>query len=98
TRLADAPCTVRLFHANFAELADVLAEASTPLVDSVLADLGISTNQLFDPEYGLSFAQEMHLDMRIDPRIRRTAADLVNQLREDDLANVLYENAQEYYS
>lgn len=98
TRLADAPCTVRLFHANFAELEDVLAEASTPLVDSILADLGISTNQLFDPEYGLSFAQEMHLDMRIDPRIRRTAADLVNQLREDDLANVLYENAQEYYS
>src|SRR3954447_3980092 len=51
TRLADAPCTVRLFHANFAELEDVLAEASTPVVDSVLADLGISTNQLFDPEY-----------------------------------------------
>ena len=36
--------------------------------------------------------------MRIDPRIRQTAADLVNSLRQDDLANVLYELAQERYS
>ena len=97
-RLADAPCRVRLFHANFSELPDVLAEADTPHVDGILADLGLSTNQLFDPHYGLSFAQPMPLDMRIDPRVRRTAADLVNSMREDDLANVLYEHAQERYS
>jgi 16S rRNA (cytosine1402-N4)-methyltransferase len=36
--------------------------------------------------------------MRLDPRIRQTAADLVNRLREEDLANVLYELAQERYS
>src|SRR2546423_12559201 len=40
-RLGNVPCTVRLFHANFAELSDVLAQATTPLVDGVLADLGI---------------------------------------------------------
>ena len=62
---------------------DVVAQATTPLVDGILADLGISTNQLFDPDYGLSFAQAMPLDMRIDPRIRQTAADLVNSMRED---------------
>ena len=97
-RLRDAPCRVRLFHANFAELGEVLAEVGAKHVDGVLADLGLSTNQLFDPHYGLSFAQPMALDMRIDPRLRRTAADLVNQTREDDLANVLYELAQERYS
>jgi 16S rRNA (cytosine1402-N4)-methyltransferase len=97
-RLADAPCRVRLFHANFAELDDVLAEVKPPRVDAILADLGLSTNQLFDPAYGLSFAQTMPLDMRIDPRINETAADLVNEMREDDLANVLYELAQERYS
>src|SRR4051812_19442643 len=97
-RLADAPCRVRLFHANFAELPEVLAEVGTPHVDAILADLGLSTNQLFDPHYGLSFAQAMPLDMRIDPRLSRTAADLVNTMREDDLANVLYELAQERYS
>ena len=97
-RLKDAPCTVRLFHANFAELAEVLAEVGVPQVDAILADLGLSTNQLFDPHYGLSFAQPMPLDMRIDPRLSATAAHLVNTMRETDLANVLYELAQERYS
>src|SRR4051794_14070946 len=47
-RLAGAPCEVRLFHANFAELPDVLAELDLTGggVDAILADLGISTNQL----------------------------------------------------
>src|SRR5437764_14983314 len=47
SRLADAPCEVRLFHANFGELVDVLSEAGAPHIDAILADLGISTNQLF---------------------------------------------------
>jgi 16S rRNA (cytosine1402-N4)-methyltransferase len=98
TRLAAAPCEIRLFHANFAELPDVLDELEIDHVDGILADLGISTNQLFESHYGMSFSSEMPLDMRIDPRIRRTAADLVNQMPEEDLANVLYELAQERYS
>ena len=79
-RLKDAPCRVRLFHANFAELMDVMEAADLTKVDGILADLGISTNQLFDADYGLSFAAPMPLDMRIDPRSDRTAADLVNKL------------------
>ena len=97
-RLADVPCQVRLFHANFAELPDVLHTAGIAKVDGILADLGLSTNQLFDPHYGLSFGADMSLDMRIDPRIRRSAADLVANLPEADLADVLYNLAQERYS
>jgi 16S rRNA (cytosine1402-N4)-methyltransferase len=97
-RLADSPCPVRFFHANFAELEDVLAAVERPTVDLILADLGLSTNQFFDERYGLSFAQSMPLDMRIDPRLPKSAADLVHDLREEDLANVLYELAQERYS
>jgi 16S rRNA (cytosine1402-N4)-methyltransferase len=94
-----APDTpARFFHANFAELDDVLDAAGAQAVDDILADLGLSTNQLFDEKYGLSFAQPMPLDMRIDPRISKNAADLVNTLPQDDLANVLYELAQERYS
>jgi 16S rRNA (cytosine1402-N4)-methyltransferase len=96
---AAAPATpARFFHANFAELGGVLDAAGVPAVHAILADLGLSTNQLFDERYGLSFAQPMPLDMRIDPRLNRTAADLVNSMREEDLANVLYELAQERYS
>jgi 16S rRNA (cytosine1402-N4)-methyltransferase len=97
-RLRDAPCPTRFFHANFAELSDVLKIAGHDRIDGILADLGLSTNQLFDSQYGLSFSQPMPLDMRIDPRTDKTAADLVNHLKEEDLANVLYELAQERWS
>lgn len=97
-RLANVACNVRFFHANFAQLPDVLHHAKVDSVDSILADLGISTNQLFDERYGLSFGTPMPLDMRIDPDTPVTAADLVNKLSEEDLANVLYKNAQEHYS
>jgi 16S rRNA (cytosine1402-N4)-methyltransferase len=96
---ADKPdCAIRLFHANFNQLDEVLDEAQIPLVDAILADLGVSTNQLFDPTYGLSFDTDMPLDMRLDPGIEKSAADLVNHLPEAELANVLYEMAQERYS
>jgi 16S rRNA (cytosine1402-N4)-methyltransferase len=97
-RLAEAPCRVRLFHANFNELGDVLKQAGVEAVDGILADLGLSTNQFLDPQYGLSFSSDGPLDMRLDPRLRENAADVVNFLRETDLANVLYELAQERYS
>jgi len=97
-RLAEARTRVRLFHANFANIADVLKEAEVDAVDGILADLGLSTNQFLDPQYGMSFAQDMPLDMRLDLRIRQTAADLVNHLREQDLADVLYNLAQERHS
>ena len=98
SKLSGAPCPVRLFHANFAQLDDVLAELGNIPIHLILADLGVSTNQLFDPRYGLSFTQDMALDMRLDPRERISAADLVNKLPEDELANVLYELAQERFS
>ena len=97
-RLADSPCPVRFFHANFAEMEEVLAQVGRPSVHLILADLGLSTNQFFDSRYGLSFSQSMPLDMRIDPRLAKSAADLVNILSEENLANVLYELAQERYS
>jgi 16S rRNA (cytosine1402-N4)-methyltransferase len=97
-RLKEAPCQVRLFHANFAKLRQVLEETGNPPVHGLLADLGISTNQLFDPAYGLSFDREMPLDMRLDPDLPENAADLINRLPEGELANVLYELAQERYS
>ncbi len=97
-RLVGAECEVRLFHANFAELDDVLSAVGIVSVDGILADLGISTNQLGDAAYGLSFSADMPLDMRLDPRIEKTAADYVNRMGETELANVLYQLAQERYS
>jgi 16S rRNA (cytosine1402-N4)-methyltransferase len=97
-RLNNSPCPVRLFHANFADLPEVLERVGGASVDGILADLGISTNQLFDSEYGLSFDRDMPLDMRIDPQTPKNAADLVNSWPEQRLAQVLYELAQERFA
>ncbi len=98
SRLASAPCAVRLFHANFAELPDVMSAAHISGAAAILADLGLSTNQFLDSRSGFSFAKNMPLDMRIDPRQTQTAAEIVNKMPEKELANVLYELAQERYS
>jgi len=97
-RLADAPCAVRLFHANFSELPEVIKEIGASGVDGILADLGVSTNQLFDEKYGLSFSSVMPLDMRLDPRIESSATDAVNTMKEKELADLLFNLAQEHYS
>lgn len=97
-RLGGAPCRVRLFHANFAQLDQVLDEAGVPAAHGILADLGLSTNQFLDPSYGLSFSTDSPLDMRIDPRSRTTAADIVNRFGERELADLIYQLSDERFS
>lgn len=93
--LADAPCRVKLVRRNFAELDAVLDELGVERVDVIFADLGVSSRQLNDPERGFSFQQDGPLDMRMNPRGTVTAVDLVNRLKERDLADLIYHNAQE---
>jgi 16S rRNA (cytosine1402-N4)-methyltransferase len=87
-----------LFRANFAELEPLLDGAGVAQVDVILADLGVSTDQLLDPSKGLTFTQDAPLDMRLDDRLERSAADLVNSLSESELADLLFFNAQEHFS
>ena len=89
---------VRLVHANFADLETVLAELAEDLVDGVLLDLGVSSMQLDRPERGFSFHQDAPLDMRMDPTQGPTAADLVNEMDEAELARVLREYGEERWA
>ncbi|MHC4561243.1 MAG: 16S rRNA (cytosine(1402)-N(4))-methyltransferase RsmH [Planctomycetota bacterium] len=89
---------VRFFHANFSQIALVLSEVGAASADIVLADLGVSSNQLDDPQRGLSFGQDGPLDMRLDDRLTTTAADLVNDLAEAPLADMIYQYGEERYS
>ena len=93
--LADVPCPVELIHANFVELHNALKRAGVARVDVLFADLGVSSTQLEDAERGFSFQRDGPLDMRMDPRLTTTAADLVNRLKERELGDLLYFNAQE---
>jgi 16S rRNA (cytosine1402-N4)-methyltransferase len=97
-RLADLGGRVRLFHANFAQVRQVLDEAAIGPADALLADLGVGSMQLDDPARGLSFQADGPLDMRLDDRLDVTAGDLVNRLGESELADLIYEYGQERYS
>lgn len=97
-RLEGSPCRTRLFHANFNEMEHVLEECGIDAVDAILADLGLSTNQIRDASYGLSFSVDAPLDMRIDPRSSETAADIVNRWDESDIADLLFNMADEWKS
>jgi 16S rRNA (cytosine1402-N4)-methyltransferase len=75
-----------LHHGNFAGIAATLAASDVPAVDGVLADLGVSSMQIDDPGRGFSFARGGPLDMRMDRRRGRTAAELLETLPGDELA------------
>jgi 16S rRNA (cytosine1402-N4)-methyltransferase len=89
---------VRLFEANFADIRDVLDEVGIDRVDAVLADLGVASTQLDDPERGFSFSADGPLDMRMNQSAGRSAADLVNEIDEEQLADLIFEYGQERYS
>jgi 16S rRNA (cytosine1402-N4)-methyltransferase len=82
-------------HASFRDLAEVLSHSAAAEVQGVLADLGVSSLQLDRGERGFSFASEAELDMRMDQGEGETAADLVNQLEERELADLIFEYGEE---
>jgi len=94
-RLADLACRVVLVRENFSRLDSVLDELSIDQVDGILADLGFCSGQLEDPQRGLSLQTPMPLDMRLDDRLERTAADLVNTADTETLADILWRYGEE---
>jgi 16S rRNA (cytosine1402-N4)-methyltransferase len=86
---------VRLFHASFVHLPQLLQQAGVPAVDGLLLDLGLSLHQLEASGRGFSFQRDEPLDMRMDTRDRTTAATLVNTLGEAELAAMLFAFGEE---
>ncbi len=93
--LKDLSCRVILIHSNFSEIREQLIEHDIGEVDFILADLGVSSVQLADVEMGLSFTSNMPLDMRLDKRLKLTAADIVNKSDEKSLADLIYQYGED---
>jgi len=82
---------VKFRKGSFARITELPAKS----VDGILADLGVSSLQLKDPERGFSFQVDGPLDMRMDPQSEPTAEQVVNQFDERELADLIYEFGEE---
>jgi 16S rRNA (cytosine1402-N4)-methyltransferase len=94
-RLAPVADRVTLVHAPFSAVREHLDLLGIGRVDGVVADLGVSSPQLDDPERGMSFRREGPIDMRMDRESGETALELIERLSDDELANVIYEYGDE---
>jgi 16S rRNA (cytosine1402-N4)-methyltransferase len=95
-RLTEFPVT--LVHANFDQLRQVLDDQGLSVVDGVVADLGICSDQLDEAERGFSFSRSGPLDMRMDRTEGDPAGVLLRQMSEKDLADMIYRYGEERFS
>ncbi len=85
-------------HARYDELPDVLEEQRLDAVDAVLFDLGVSSLQLDVTERGFAYREDAPLDMRMDPSTGPTAADVLNDYPEAELARILQQYGEERFA
>jgi 16S rRNA (cytosine1402-N4)-methyltransferase len=97
-RLGPHERRVILVQAEFSKIGEVAADLKLPPVDGVVADLGVSSLELDSPERGFSFRWAAPLDMRMNPDEPLTAAEIVNHWSERELADLLYQKAEEHDS
>jgi 16S rRNA (cytosine1402-N4)-methyltransferase len=89
---------VKVAAASYADLPDLLAELNVPGVHGIVLDLGLSSDQLADEERGFSFQSTGPLDLRFNPEEGESAARLINRLRENELADIIFQFGEERFS
>jgi len=93
-RLGPAP-NLTLLRENFRDLGQLRERLGSEGADALLFDLGLSSFQLERPSRGFSFAAEAPLDMRMDRRLKQTAADIANNYTERELTDILRKFGEE---
>ena len=89
---------IRLFHGNFAQLPDALSQFGIDGVDGILLDLGLSLHQIKASGRGFSFQQDEPLDMRMNIKAEKTAADIINHAPEQALKKIFESFGEERWS
>lgn len=97
-RLASFAQRFKSVHANFHDVTNILHEANETQIAGVLADLGVSSLQFDTPERGFSFRFDAPLDMRMDTTSGLTAAELLAELPEVEIARIIFEFGEERHS
>lgn len=94
-RLEEYGDRLTIVRRNFAEIADGLREAGVQLLDGLLIDIGLSSLQLDMGERGFSFQRDEPLDMRMDNRREITAASILANCTEEELADIFFYYGEE---
>lgn len=82
---------IKLVCDNFRNLEKIIKNNSFFPIDGIIFDLGLASWQIKEPKKGLSFAQDVYLDMRLSPELKICAADIINTYSEKQLSNLFFE-------
>ena len=96
-KLKDYERSVKILKRSYAELEEALEELGLNEVDGIVADLGISSFQVDDPERGFSFRYDSPLDMRMDPSSSLSAWNVVNEYPLEELERVIRDYGEERF-
>lgn len=97
-RLKDYKDRVTFVRSNYDRFSVVMQELGLREVDGIVLDLGVSSYQLDTPERGFSYREDAPLDMRMDQRQEKTAADIVNESSEKELLHILRDYGEEKFA
>lgn len=97
-RLAPYGEKVRIVRGNYSEMPEILRQQGFDTCDGILLDLGVSSYQLDTAERGFSYMADAPLDMRMDRRETRTAADIVNEASERELTHIIRDYGEERFA
>lgn len=97
-RLKDYHERVTIVRDNYCNMPSILASLDIDLVDGIVLDLGVSSYQLDTKERGFSYREEALLDMRMDQRQSKTAADVVNGYTESELYRMIRNYGEDQFA
>ena len=97
-RLSDYRGVVRIVRGNYSQMPEIVHGLGIDRVDGILLDLGVSSYQLDTAERGFSYMKDAPLDMRMDRREQRTAADIVNGADERELFGIIRDYGEERFA
>ncbi len=89
---------VTIIRGNYEQMRALLGERGVSGVDGILLDLGVSSYQFDEAERGFSYREDARLDMRMDQRQERTAADIVNGYSEMELYRVIRDYGEDKFA
>lgn len=89
---------VKYIYGNHDNIKEILNDLRIEKVDGILLDLGVSSYQLDERNRGFSYLGSNELDMRMDKNQRLTAKEVINNYKEEHLANIIYEYGEEHFS